>query len=110
MKVVDKSTNKERIFTQTFGEIYKEQRLLHGELMMKINWIYENEAGYWHSSEHRFSIHPDGWRGGVTPDYYTLTDNAAKTHDNKFSRYDTVREAKAAAVSVITANEKRYYG
>jgi hypothetical protein len=79
-------------------------------MMNKIQWIYEGESGYWHSSEHRFSIHPDGWRGGVTPDYYTLTDEQAKTHGNKFYRADTVREAKAQALSIIHTHEDLYYG
>lgn len=73
--------------------------------MNKINWIYEKEAGCWHSSEHRFSIAPGGWRGGVTPDFYELNDSIG----GGSNIYDTVKEAKNAAVSTINAYETKYH-
>jgi hypothetical protein len=81
-------------------------------IMIKINWIYEGEAAYWHSSEHRFSVFPCGWRGGVTPDYYKLRDNMSKNHSEQpcTYQYDTVRESKAKALRIIMQQEEKEYG
>ena len=80
-------------------------------MKIKINWVYEGEAGYWRSSEGRFSIYPDGFRSGVTPDYYSLHDKFAKSHDTSIPRhYDTVREAKAEALVTATIDMKKEIG
>jgi len=71
----------------------------------KIQWIYEGESGYWHSSEHRFEIEPYGFRGGVTPDYYTLTDRMG----GNSTKADTVGELKAYALDAINQQEQKYY-
>lgn len=72
----------------------------------KINWIYEGEAGCWHSGEHRFTISPGGWRGGVTPDHYELNDAIG----GGSNIYDTVGEAKMSAQHTVNQYEKSYYG
>ena len=73
--------------------------------MNKIHWIYEGESGYWHSSEHRFTISPDGFRSGVTPDYYVLTDEFGRAS----TKQDTIGECKAHALAEINTYEKHNY-
>jgi len=79
-------------------------------MKIKINWLNENpgatpdERGYWMSTERRFSISPR-YRHTVYPDSYMLDDR--NSIDNK-QTYNTVREAKQAALDIVTrelANE-----
>ena len=81
--------------------------------MIKINWVYEGDAGYWVSSEGRFNISPEGFRHNVTPDYYEISDqfeyfkariaNPAGNLNLNNKRFDTVRECKAYAVKLINS-------
>jgi hypothetical protein len=79
---------------------------------IKINWLNESpgatadERGYWRSTEGRFHISPN-YRHTIHPDSYSLLD-MLKNREGRRPTYDTVREAKAAALNTVTdevANE-----
>jgi hypothetical protein len=55
-----------------------------------MKWVYEGEAGFWHSLDARFEISPN-FRHTANPDSYTLRD----TLTGKRYSADTVRECKA---------------
>ncbi len=81
-------------------------------MIVKINWIYEGEHGYWRSSEGRFSISPVGYRNTVSNDAYSLRDELA-AHATRpaparmeYSAY-TVGEAKAKALMIAIADLKK---
>ena len=74
---------------------------------IKIQWHSEGEHGFWVSSELRFSITPNGFRNGVTPDFYELRD--ADTNPARITRYDTVADAKSAAVKRVAKDLERYF-
>ena len=77
-------------------------------MKLKINWMYEGEAGYWTSSERRFNINPDGWRSGTTPDYYVLHDSmAVATEVERKNKFDTVQEAKTAALKILEKEHRQ---
>ena len=75
---------------------------------IRINWIYEGEAGYWRSVEGRFTVSPGGFRHGVTPDFFELRDVNLKPKNNT-NRFDTVGAAKSAAITRCIAELKAEY-
>jgi len=76
-------------------------------MTIKINWINEapnaapDERGYWRSTEGRFHISPR-YRHTIYPDSYMLVDRLAQRGQPDRQTYDTVREAKAAALDTVT--------
>ena len=77
-------------------------------MQIKINWIYEGERGSWTSSESRFSINPGGFRHGTRPDFYELHDGVqAPTEYDRANKFDTVLEAKMAALNIAKNDLRR---
>jgi hypothetical protein len=84
---------------------------------VKIQWVYQDDAGFWDSFEERFSVSPI-YMSRTTPQGYELRD-ALKTHKNKgiisgverethiYPGFWTVREAKAKAESILLAERER---
>lgn len=82
---------------------------------MKIQWVYQDDAGFWDSFEERFSVSPI-YIGRTSPQGYELRD-ALKTHtvttphgEHESRVYHgiwTVREAKAKAEEILQAERRR---
>lgn len=72
--------------------------------MITIKWHYGGEHGAWVSGEGRFTIGGGGYRHGLTPDFYTLRDSydqVLKGFPDEPGNFDTVREAKDAALARV---------
>lgn len=84
---------------------------------MKVQWIYQKDAGFWDSWEGRFSVSPI-YGGHTTPQGYELHDElrthfvmnligGEKHETHIYQGMWTVKEAKAKAEEILQAERDR---